>query len=54
MAFASVGTVVAALGFLFGPFFGALWRMGVEDVKKEVRAIEDDIRGKKKEEARQA
>lgn len=30
IAFVSVGTVVAALGFLFGPFFGLLFRFGVE------------------------
>jgi len=35
MAFVSVGTVVAALGFLFGPFFGAIWREGVLKVEEE-------------------
>ena len=35
MAFLSVGTVVAALGFLFGPFFGAVWREGVLRVEVE-------------------
>jgi len=49
MAFISVGTVVAALGFIFGPFFGTLWRMGVEDVKREIRTVEDEIEGRKKE-----
>jgi len=29
MAFISVGAVVAALGFLFGPFLGKLWHVGV-------------------------
>lgn len=28
MAFVSLGTVVAAGGFLFGPFLGQLWRIG--------------------------
>ncbi len=28
MAFLSVGTVVASIGFLFGPFLGQLWRIG--------------------------
>ena len=28
MAFLSVGTVVASVGFLFGPFLGQLWRIG--------------------------
>jgi hypothetical protein len=35
MAFISVGTVVAALGFLFGPFFGAVWRVGVQRIEEE-------------------
>ena len=30
IAFVSVGCVVASLGFLFGPFFGQLWRVGVD------------------------
>lgn len=30
MAYLSVGTVVAALGFLFGPFFAMVWKAGVE------------------------
>lgn len=41
MAFVSVGIVVVALGFLFGPFFGQLWRLGVEHLEEEVR-----LRGK--------
>ena len=28
LAFLSLGTVVAAGGFLFGPFLGELWRIG--------------------------
>ena len=46
MAFVSVGTVVAALGFLFGPFFGRLWRVGVERLEQEAhlfRGKKDDI-----------
>ena len=35
MAFISVGTVVAAVGFLFGPFFGQLWRIGHDRWEKE-------------------
>ena len=30
MAFLSVGIVVAAIGFLFGPFLGELWKIGHE------------------------
>jgi hypothetical protein len=35
MAFVSVGSVVAALGFIFGPFFGALWHVGVLKIEEE-------------------
>jgi uncharacterized membrane protein len=48
MAFVSVGTVVAALGFLFGPFFGAVWREGV------LKAEEEEARLKEREEAYRA
>ena len=40
MAFVSVGLVVAALGFLFGPFFGKLWRIGVIKLEEELHLIE--------------
>ena len=39
IAFVSVGSVVAALGFLFGPFFGKLWRVGVDRMEDEVRQL---------------
>ena len=39
MAFISIGTVVAALGFLFGPFFGRLWRVGVEKLEEEIESF---------------
>ena len=35
MAFISVGSVVASLGFFFGPFFGQLWKIGVELLEEE-------------------
>ena len=35
MAFISVGTVVASLGVLFGPFFGRLWKIGAERLEEE-------------------
>jgi hypothetical protein len=38
LAFVSVGTVISALLFLFGPFFGRVFRLSVErieDVEKE-------------------
>ena len=37
MAFVSVGTVVAAAGFLFGPFFGQLWRIGHEHYEQRLK-----------------
>ncbi len=37
MAFISVGSIVAALGFLFGPFFGVILRMETERVEKEIQ-----------------
>ena len=38
MAFISMGTVVAALGFLFGPFLGKLWKVGVEKFEDEMHS----------------
>ena len=37
MAFVSVGSVAASLGFLFGPFFGKLWRIGVEHLEEDLK-----------------
>ena len=39
VAFISVGSVVAALGFLFGPFFGRLWKVGVERLEEEAHLL---------------
>ena len=39
IAFISVGSVVASLGFLFGPFFGKLWRIGVYKLEEELRLL---------------
>ena len=44
MSFVSVGVVVAALGFLFGPFFTHLWHIS----KKRIEAEERELLGKKK------
>ena len=44
MSFVSVGSVVASLGFLFGPFLGVLFKIGVNKFEEEIRIIE----GKKK------
>ena len=40
MAFISVGAVVAALGFLFGPFFGKLCKIGFEKLEQELHLID--------------
>lgn len=37
MAFVSVGIGVASLGFLFGPFFGELWHIGVHQFEERLR-----------------
>lgn len=35
LSFVSVGTVITALLFLFGPFFGSFIRLGLERVEEE-------------------
>ena len=37
MAFLSVGVVVGALGFLFGPFFTRLWHLSRRKIEDEER-----------------
>ena len=39
MAFISVGCAVTALAFLFGPFFGKLWRIGVVKLEDELQSL---------------
>ena len=39
MSFISVGVCVAALGFIFGPFFGQLWKIGVEKLEEEAQHL---------------
>ena len=41
MAFVSVGTGVAALGFIFGPFFGRLWHIGIQKVEEEIKVLKE-------------
>ena len=38
-AFIAVGSMVASLSYLFGPFFGKLWKMGVLKVEEEIQTI---------------
>jgi hypothetical protein len=45
MSFVSVGSVVAALGFIFGPFLGQLWRLEIHKVKQ----FEQEMLKKKEE-----
>ena len=42
MAFLSIGSVAAALGFLFGPFFGQLWKIGVERLEADAKLLGGD------------
>ena len=39
MAFLSVGSMVASFGFLFGPFLGKLWHVGVFKFEKELHHL---------------
>ena len=39
LAFVSVGTLLAALGFVFGPFLGKLWRIGVLKLEEEIQIL---------------
>lgn len=50
LAFVSVGTVVTALLFVFGPVLGRLFRAGVEKVEE----VEREIEGKKDREAKRS
>lgn len=42
IAFISVGSMVAALGFLFGPFLGKLWRIGVMKFEEELHLLDQN------------
>ncbi|MDE1762303.1 MAG: hypothetical protein KGH78_03880, partial [Candidatus Micrarchaeota archaeon] len=44
MAFISTGTVIFALGFIFGPFFGKLIRVSEREIRKEEKAIIRDVK----------
>ena len=44
MAFISAGSMLAAFGFLFGPFLGKLWHIGLMKFEEELGILE----GKKK------
>lgn len=38
-AFVSVGAMVASLGFLFGPFLGKLWKIGIMKLEEEIELL---------------
>ncbi len=40
LAFVSVGSMVAALGFIFGPFFGQLWHVGIIKLEDEIQHLQ--------------
>ncbi len=44
IAFVSVGSVIFALAYLFGPFFGKFLRLEERKARKEERIISEDIR----------
>ena len=39
LAYISAGVMIALLGFLFGPFLGKLWRIGVLKVEEEIEHL---------------
>ena len=39
LAFVSTGAMIASLGFLFGPFLGKLWRVGVLKFEEELEHL---------------
>ncbi|MDE1828395.1 MAG: hypothetical protein KGH65_04505 [Candidatus Micrarchaeota archaeon] len=44
LAFVSIGAVIFALGFIFGPFFGRLVRSGERELVKEEKIIKKDLK----------
>lgn len=43
MAFVSVGAVLTALFFLFGPFFGTVFRLGIERLEEEAEKEKEKV-----------
>ena len=39
LAFVSTGVMVASLGFLFGPFLGKLWKVGINKFEEELEHL---------------
>ena len=42
LAFISIGAMVASLGFLFGPFLGKLWKIGITKFEEELQHLHRD------------
>ena len=45
MSFVSVGTVIIALAYLFGPFIGKFFRFSEKELKKEEKKLEREVEG---------
>jgi uncharacterized membrane protein len=43
LAFVSIGVVIVALGFLFGPFLGRVMRMEERKLERDEHALAKDI-----------
>ncbi len=39
LAFISTGVMIASLGFLFGPFLGKLWKVGIMKFEEELQSL---------------
>ncbi len=46
MAFVSVGAVISAVAFVFGPLFGTLFKTGIDYVEKEEQKIKAKLEHK--------
>ena len=44
LSFIAVGTVVAALGYLFGPFFRWAWASSIHKLEEEEHVFEEKLR----------
>ncbi|MHB8567540.1 MAG: hypothetical protein ACYC7D_13750 [Nitrososphaerales archaeon] len=46
MAFVSIGTLITAVGVIFGPFLGYLFHKGVAFAEKEIKRKDEEKSGK--------
>ena len=47
LSFISVGVLLTTLGFLFGPFLGKLWKVGIVKFEEEVETLQHREKKKK-------